>query len=125
MSRNVLITEVAEGDLDNLGFDDTQKVHTLEIALRLEDFDDPEQMVDLDIRKMSHFYEVRRLLDEGGPLRSEKVQLRFGVVEKDNGDIVILQITNNHEAPDVIETVLLEDRYVSYLRTGAATLLNE
>ena len=123
MSHRVLLTGVAEDDLNGLGFDNVQKAHALDLAMRLEDLDQPEEIVDLDIRQFDHFYEVRQLIDSGGPLRSRQVQLRFGVVEKEDGDIVVLQITDDHENPDAIEMVVLEDRYRSYLNTGVARVL--
>ena len=77
-------------------------------------------MADMEIRELAHFYEVRQLLDAGGPLRNREAQLRFGLVERDNGDIVVLQITDHAEQPDALEMAVLEDRYSDYLSEKVA-----
>lgn len=123
MSQRVLITPNAEAELYSLGFTAVQRQHALEIAFRLKDFDDKIEIGDLDIELMGHFYEVRRLLEAGGPLIKRELQLKFGVVERDDGDIVILQVTDNHENPDSIELIMLEDRYRFYLANGLASVL--
>jgi len=123
MSRRVLISMCAENDIAQLGFDQVQQAHSMEVAARLQDFDNPEEIEDLEIKQLNHFYEVRQLFDMGGPLRSRKLQLRFGVVEKNNGDVVILQVTDNHDNPDTIEMITLEDRYQTYLKSEVARVL--